>query len=384
MRVLLWLLGITGPRVSWLNKMGVDHCYGNRVGHWDIARAVAMFLVVLWHVYFGSYYENDIERPFLANFIVSFNMPAFFLISGRLSRRMLEGAPWKCLVHRELSLFVPFVIFSVVLGCATCFMALDVRPFYLAKTIACRFLYGGWFIWVLAISYAIMFCGSRILRGRYLWLFAIVMYAASFVVPVGVSLPSFRNMFPYFCLGLLVNVPDRFLKNGHVLLICALITVYATFFCGSVYNNGLGWYWVDTDARLYFGSCEAVGRFATRLLFGVSGSVLLVGLSMRISERTKALSGLLCPLGTTTLGVYLLHQWVLTLGERFYGCPSKTMLLPLLVAFVAHVGCHLIILLSMRSGVLGDVLWGRRVLWERIAAHVKRSGLIRGIFGKRA
>lgn len=77
-----------------------------RIAYLDVARGIGMILVVIGHVEF-------INRPF-RNYVTSFHMPLFFIISGILLYvTKTEERDWKEILHSKgRSLLLPYFIFS--------------------------------------------------------------------------------------------------------------------------------------------------------------------------------------------------------------------------------------------------------------------------------
>lgn len=85
---------------------------------------------------------------------------------------------------------------------------------------------------------------------------------------------------------------------------------------GDVRSNGMGFYWTDTSWRAFMSLRGAVTWFA-RPLMGIFGCLGFMGLTHMISrsgfaqKRFAWLIGGLGRVGRATLGIYILHQWLL-------------------------------------------------------------------------
>ncbi|MCR5747511.1 MAG: acyltransferase family protein [Lachnospiraceae bacterium] len=81
----------------------------NRVAFFDIAKGIGIILVIICHI--------ESTPLFIRQYIVTFHMPAFFIISGMLMNLTREAErPLKDMVKRKLhTIMLPYVIFSIIL-----------------------------------------------------------------------------------------------------------------------------------------------------------------------------------------------------------------------------------------------------------------------------
>lgn len=80
----------------------------NRIGYFDIAKGIGIILVVIAHI---EYMPLDLRE-----YIVSFHMPAFFVISGMLMKLTGEKErPIKPLIlHKLQRIMLPYLVFSII------------------------------------------------------------------------------------------------------------------------------------------------------------------------------------------------------------------------------------------------------------------------------
>ena len=80
----------------------------NRIGYFDIAKGIGIILVVIAHI---EYMPLDLRE-----YIVSFHMPAFFVISGMLMKLTGEKErPVKPLIlHKLQRIMLPYLVFSII------------------------------------------------------------------------------------------------------------------------------------------------------------------------------------------------------------------------------------------------------------------------------
>lgn len=151
--------------------------------YFDILKAIAMYMVVVWHVI-----EKGGGGGAIADFILGANMPIFFIVSGYFSWSTIVQFKCDKLFCHLKQYFCPFAVISVVFSTLAFCLGLITPsqvPLYALK----RFLFAGWFIWALAIVYSLSFIGYNIPRlwngaGRLIWL--LIVYGLTFAVPTGV------------------------------------------------------------------------------------------------------------------------------------------------------------------------------------------------------
>ncbi len=90
-----------------------------RLGYFDIAKGIGIILVVIAHI---EYVDLGIR-----NYIVSFHMPLFFVVSGMLSAHINEfGRAAKTVISKKLKrIMLPYLVFSVL------FPVIDIVYFFI-------------------------------------------------------------------------------------------------------------------------------------------------------------------------------------------------------------------------------------------------------------
>ena len=112
----------------------------------DMAKFVAMFMVVYWHVMSYRPGFDLAEMPsHAANFIIAVNMPLFFLVSGYFSRRLHDSGNWRRLLGRLVTYFWPLAVFSI-LGAVIDAIIFHKCTIMQTPLVAIKkFLFTGWF-----------------------------------------------------------------------------------------------------------------------------------------------------------------------------------------------------------------------------------------------
>lgn len=288
----------------------------------DIVKGFLMYFVIRGHLAAAGIVSTPTSLPpaWIGAMIVGASMPCFFAISGLFSRRTLDACDGPKIGARIAGFLWPVFSFGIVFGCfdAACGRgcgSIVSTPFFLLRSL--------WFLRTLAIVYlisAVTFSLARSVKGR-LCLFAIV-YAALVFLPR--SFPGYRywkdvmHMIPYFVFGLFLLgkslAPERFRL---AVAACALFFAVA-FLGGQITENGMGFYWVSSHWRTMLLTRRGAICFFGRTIVGIAGTISLLWLFRLLLSRVRWLR-ILAPLGTTTLGVYVMHQWLLArIGAHFH------------------------------------------------------------------
>lgn len=322
----------------------------NREIYWDVLRCVAIFMVVFGHV--ASTFGMSWGAPYVSNVIIGINMPIFFVMSGYFSLALLESSDWKRLVKRILRYFVPLATTSVLFAVAALW------PFHLISLndfwgYSLRlFLFPKWFVWCLSICLVVIFACCRIRRDwKQRGICFLVAYALLLFVPSIWYMNYVRSLMPYMFFGMWLRKHDNLLVNNWFCS-CCLVLFFGVIICeGNVHANGMSFYGVDSSGWSFLMSWRAIGLAIARWITGIIGVLGTIWV-VRLFSAHFSFSGKLARLGTTTLGVYLLHHWILDRIPvlEFLRAPYFV----LIVSVVLFATCHgtLVLLRRFRYGRL--------------------------------
>ena len=295
----------------------------SRDQYFDIVKAFAIFLVVFGHV--NSVLGLVPFPVWLGNMTVSINMPLFFIVSGYFCWPTVANGDWRRLGRHLRSYFQPTV---VIIGAFTLLAPVaglcSYAPASLIGYFGRRFLFSPWFIWTLAECYLIcVFIGSLCQvspnDNRRIWiLLPIVWVLVMFVPNVNgvVYKTAVREMLPYFAIGGVFRSFNAKPWTDYRVGAISLLLFVLFLFCLNrpVNEYGMSFYAAKLDwhifARTAIGVCGSVG---------VMWALWVTYEWLRRLEWLTGVRNLLASFGETTLGVYLLHQWIL---DRLTVCPQ--------------------------------------------------------------
>lgn len=295
---------------------------GHRIQSLDITRGIAIFLVLWGHAiqYFGVGGISCFDDK-LFQFIYSFHMPLFMLISGYLFYFSTSKRTMKEIVKSRICALIPPII---IWGSAQYLLDFFIgvirnRDEHFRVTIWLENIKNVWFLWSVLICSLVVASVGKVTSG---WLQIMVFVL---VMPLFLVLPN-RDldlyMYPYFVLGFLVNQYkgklEELWKKGKRILLPIIAFVYAVMLLFYqekyfIYTTGIvsgkvpvvEWMMID----LY------------RWSIGLLGSVLIIYAVYQIENRNLFchLGRGIAYLGKRSLEIYVVQRIVLEdLGGRIF------------------------------------------------------------------
>ena len=286
----------------------------NRVGYFDIAKGIGIILVVIAHIEY---------MPLgLREYIVTFHMPAFFVISGMLMRLTGEKErPVRPLIlHKLQRIMLPYLVFSII------YPLVDLVKFGITKEgysiqLFLQDLLAGvtmtgvsvlWFLPALFFSELIVLAAAKNVKKPLVWLLLALLFIALWQVPFlvpGLALTMWRIiycsilvMLGYMAFPLINRV------SGYPVI---LLPVSAVLFV-TLYFTGLANGIVDLHYITF-------GNKALYYLNAMMGSLALIMLSIFIESKLMSIIGRMLEFfGRHSLFIMITHInfFVLYVSER--------------------------------------------------------------------
>lgn len=320
-----------------------------RVPFWDVLKFFAILLVVYGHV--SGALGCKVLEPWASNFRIGMNMPLFFIISGYFAAKTIEKGDWRRLGRHLVGYFWPLAAVSVVFAILSVVFRVEGSECGLVGYVGRRFLFAGWYLWVLAICFVIVFLCRRIASG---WKFYFTLGVGYCICLIDIPcwyLSYTRAMLPFFIAGLLLSQGKEVWKDWRIGLSCFAVYLIVCVVQGNISKNGLSFYNSPISWMAIVKNPKVIGLAAARLANGMIGSIGICWVVHYLLIKCKTLE-CLAPLGTTTLGVYVLHQWILARIPYSGGCWA------LLMTAMLFVFCHLIVVYTRRNPLVRRFFWG--------------------------
>ena len=271
--------------------------------YWDIIKGVAIFLVVLGHslqyFYIDSAYSNT---DFLFNFIYSFHMPLFMVVSGYFAYSSFSKPIYEVFKKKFIQIMIPNVTWSLL----TSILVYLNNP---SKSFS--FSLGYWYLNALWRCYVIFGIGNS-LRLKCSWLvypYILMVYAFGELL----NISHLISMLPFFGIGLLIRKYTKFLENQYVLIFTVtfpLIILTSILYPSRQYNV-----YSYPFAHTWGGLLVYIVRF----IVGTIGTFSMLSLiKIIIPTCPLKVKSFIAQIGMCTLGIYLIQRIVLEIiGARF-------------------------------------------------------------------
>ena len=238
-----------------------------------------------------------------------------------------------------------------------------------------RVAFGDWFLLTIAIIY--FSCALLVRLGKSepcrLALLALF-YVVLFFAPRGMPLywtGNVMHMFPYFVFGMFVLRPYGLQERAFVAIPAGLIFFSAILLEGNANTNGMSFYTVTIDWQTTLFNGHLLLCFVARTIVGISGAIFVLWLLGKLCNSVSFIRKL-AVFGTTTLGVYVMHQWPLIQIKGFGLMPSPIVgYLKWPLALSLFLSCHYITLGIKRSRLLNSVFFCNE---KWLAEHIDRFG----------
>lgn len=301
-------------------------CQKVRNPAFDVGKFILMLCVVAGHLAGNGFVAIDVnDASWVYNMRMGVAMPFFFCVSGYFAVKTIEDADWCKIVARMIGFLWPLFSFGIVFGCIL-YLTGGQSLFATVTYPLGRVVGGSWFlramaiVWILS-AFVMKFCKTKLLR----CIISVVIYGGLvFVSQEGFCLGSVMHMYPYFVFGMLFLRPCEFHRVNSISMGCGIIFLAITFFEGNCRTNGMSFYWVSADWRDMLLSVRGFVCFVGRTIVGITGSVFLLWVIDRVGVVIPKIFWL-GQFGTTTLGVYVMHEWPLVQFHKiglFQGFPA--------------------------------------------------------------
>lgn len=321
----------------------------------DVIKALMMLWVIWGHC---SHYNviEPVTSVYMLNAKIGVNMPVFFVVGGFLASTTFASADWSKLVARSVLFIWPQFIVAMIYGILIALID-----------------GGGAFSWVLRMWFLhtcviIYFLSAIVFRitdtDKRRWLLFAVLYAAMLFWPSSFRASRFEqvvHMFPYFVFGLMCLKNKALHLDRWISCLCGMLFLLFVFLEGDSSVNGMNFWTVSAHWGTIFASWNTWFTFVARTIVGITGSIFLLFL---INVLIGAVSWLarLSVFGTTSLGIYVLHEYPLYLFGRHCSIFPLPAWSRWIVALFVFLLCHWIVVFVKRHYVSRVIFLGDEAL----------------------
>lgn len=302
----------------------------------DILRGFAIVLVVLGHcIQEGSGTQFKINTMYFNDkcyqFIYSFHMPLFMMISGYFAWDSMERVQdrheqWRLLGRRSISLLLPVFSWTCYDYIRLLFLygteySVFQSVLFFVKNFALSFLENAWFLWAVFWCFLIVFFMHFYFKdSKFLY---IVGFLFLFVIPDGLGLGAYKYMMPYFIAAYYYRgwqkiIPlekCRKISDWCWILISGILFVFLFLF-------------YDENSFIYLSGYKLIGKDVIRQL-GIDFYRMLIGFVgagffiLVWKKITKCVTGyrfpILTALGRNSLGIYMVSGYMILQAGTAFG-----------------------------------------------------------------
>ncbi len=300
----------------------------------DVLRGFAVLLVVLGHcIQEGSGEQYSAQALYfydkLYQWIYSFHMPLFMLVSGYLSWSSMQKAKTmqdrrQLLRRRATALLAPIFLWTLVDCVRT--MVIHMmngmeQPQNLIVWYVNSALNNLWFLWAVFWCFLVVYIVHYYCRDSIL--LYVLGFLAMFVIPDGLGLGAYKYMMPFF----IVAFYGRGLMEKHGDKMSEKPKPWWILLCGICFGGLFVFF--DENSMIYLSGYKLIGKDVLRqlgidlyrALIGFAGSIFFVMLwkyivcTLRDAEGNVMLR-VLALLGRESMGIYILSGYLLIFGVR--------------------------------------------------------------------
>lgn len=290
-----------------------------RLTYIDIARGIAILLVVIGHM--NQFYRNnlDISNPQMLSFIYTLHIPLFFIISGMLfSEKSFKDVSFtKFLIKKIKTLIVPYLFLDITGGLFNVFVYSDVTLVNIKNvvvntlTLHCN-VGANWFISALFIGEIILYFFMKF----YMPIYKYIAWIPFLLINVFYPFSHWINIavrgviaFTFILLGYYLKefFKSDLNKRWYMILISLVITYMVSKFNGQIDVWG-----------------STIGNPFLCVLGGLAGSYAVIGISKLISSKLLVFIGqnTMTMMGTHMILIFFI--WPLLSKSIFAAFPSLT------------------------------------------------------------
>lgn len=266
----------------------------------DNLKCFAIFCVVLGHALqytSGKYLEDN----FVFNFIYTFHMPLFMMMSGYFFRTSLNLGLWSFVEKKTMQLLLPAICWSIIKIPLTSISDIGGGISFIIGSL--------WFLKSTFICYIVTYIAVKVFKSEK------IAYAMIFILPffvnINVSTFMLNYMLPSFVVGIWLNkyYSEMMERRNLVLGVCAIIFIlllpyweFSEYYYTPIFLDELSF------------SINGACIYLHRMLIGISGSITLF-LLFSFCNRSHHL---VSQIGQSTLGIYIMNGLISDFHRHIY------------------------------------------------------------------
>lgn len=284
----------------------------NRNFIFDATKALAIWLVLLGHCVqylSGADYHTDV----LYQFIYSFHMPLFFMVSGFFFASSLKLNWWQFLQKKALTLLLPCFVWGIVVACMEFSSWVN-----LAADIFIPIHWPFWFLKVLFLVQLVAFISLKLTGylkiGKIKTLLLAIVCSILFCLLPYAS--TARMMIPAFWVGYIIKLLyEQFVRHHKLIAIIAAVTFIGLYVFWAIQTLNQPSVSVSLHQLLSAESLPVTSilLLLCKRLLGITGSIAIIAALHELKKEYKPVA----IIGASTAGIYILQTFVVEKGLAF-------------------------------------------------------------------
>lgn len=346
--------------VAFKDVKKIDNCikdvrFNMRNPIFDIGKFVIMLFVVYDHIPHLYPKSFDPGMSYFSNLNIGMSMPFFFIVSGYFSASSISSKVFK----RLFSFLWPLFSFGIVIALSRYFVG-EISFWKMLVYPVWQLFFGSWFLRTLAIIFLIHALVWRFAPERFRCVVLLLIYGLLFFAPrdsVFFWTAQVMHMFPYFTFGMVVMQKWRCYDNSWLAVPAGILFLLTVVLEGNIRTNGMAFYWVSSDWRTVLNDSHLIFCFFARTIVGISGTIFFLWSLDKLLKLIPRLT-FLAKFGTTTLGVYLLHEWPLVMVGKHFEISAMSVSVSLGLALALFFVCHYIVIFINSVSFIRNFFFG--------------------------
>lgn len=291
-----------------------------RIQYFDNIKAFAIFCVVWGHsVQYLS--NNDYFSNTVFEFVYSFHMPLFMILSGFFFKSSLKLSFIELSIKKFQQLILPIIVWTIIICMFNIFVRwmigesiIDFKLFVSNFISEYNKLF--WFLKCLFFCYLISYVGLKIFKNESVACI-LTIFTFLFILPSPAS--AIRFLLPYFWVGVFLRkylyLIERQSINIMILTFLAFVsmlcfwrgeyTIYKSPICKFVNFSHLSFCFDNWQITLF------------RFFIGLVGSIFFIVLIQNLSNKNSNKFNRLSVIGRYTMEIYILQFFVLERASAF-------------------------------------------------------------------
>ncbi len=284
-----------------------------RILYWDVIKCIAIILVVWGHClqYFSSNQDVVYRENLTFDFIYSFHMPLFMMVSGYFALSVFRSGIIETVLKKGRQLYLPSVSTYFFVGLILIF----VRQQQFLDSLKNLLWYcwsSYWFLKALFIFYVVTTIFVIVWQKSKMSVIFLVILGGAIIPTEWFDFVHCISMYPYFVLGILFHKYERWLFNHTKIIGCTALVIYLIMF----FNWRISEY--DMYVYLFDWDWSILNIYVTRVLIGTSGSIsfiLIIRKLCMMCHQNRVINSM-AKIGTNTLGIYVFSRMIVLYGNR--------------------------------------------------------------------